>query len=108
MANRITHTYSAKAGDIFDGQPSDVDEARLVNDIIKGQLEQESGDPNEYGYAGAEGIYHYYWAIVDGGWNVMRRKADARHPANGPWDPWKDPPAGVEPPDRGGLDPFNW
>ena len=109
MTTTRHYTYSKKAGDIFDKQPGqDWGEQQAVDEIIRGQLEQESGDPEEYAYAGAEGHYHYDWGIINGGWNVMRRNADAEHPANGRWDPWKNPPEGVEPPAGGGLDPFNW
>jgi hypothetical protein len=87
--------YNSKSGDVFDGQPKDANERAALGSIVSEQMQQHSGNPDEYGYAPTR--WHHYWGIMDGQWQILTRTPDDRHPANGRWECWKNPPEGVEP-----------
>jgi hypothetical protein len=64
--------------------------------IGKSQMEQEeSGHPEDYHYGGH--MFHHYWAIMNGHWDVLRRPADDKHPANRMDVVRMHPPEGIDP-----------
>jgi hypothetical protein len=66
----------------------------------------KDAEPGEAEGACPPAALHYYWGIMNGGWQVLSRVADQKHPINNLWDVRNNPPAGVEPMGADRFDPF--